>query len=183
MSEGIAVIDEELDSIKDTENFIGFCAFNLFLDNDESRTKEGMIKISRSYKKDKTGFLKFTFIVDVYGDKDEREKVLNLFARFHDSSLSSDLDPDFMYMNPQEPKSQKDKAWFIGDVFFNFKNCKDATKEHVVNFFIPFLTLRLPIEFHDLQWWDENDDTDACACTEKRSAIKAISNFIKKRFS
>lgn len=182
MSEGTAVIEKQLETLKQSENFIGFCAFDLFLDNDESQTKDGMVKISRHNKDGETGFLKFTFIVDVYGDKQVRRKVLELFGRFHDASLSSDLDPDFMYVKPQEPKTSKDKAWFIGDVFFNFDKSKDAAKENVVNFFIPFLTLRLPIEFHDLQWW-EDDEAPDCACTEKRTAVQAISDFIKRRFS
>lgn len=183
MTEGSAAIEEQLNTLDNTDDFIGFCAFDLFLDNDERSTKEGMVKISRNMKEDGSGSLQFTFIVDVYGDKTERKKVLDLFARFHDASLDSDLDPDFMYVKPQEPKNIKEQAWFIGDVFFSFDKCKDVAKENVVNFFIPFLTLRLPIEFHDLQWWDDGEAAEDCGCNEKTSAIQSIRNFIKERFS
>ncbi|WP_027177939.1 hypothetical protein [Maridesulfovibrio bastinii] len=182
MSEGIVEIEEQLDKLEDPDNFIGFCAFDLFLDNNEQTIKEGMVKISRNFSGEESGFLRFTFIIDVYGNNSERSKVQQIFSRFHDASLSSDLDPDFMYVKPTEPKTQKDQAWFIGDVFFNFDKCRDAAKENVINFFIPFLTLRLPVEFHDLQWWDD-EATDECPCKEKSSAIQSIKNFIKKRFS
>ncbi|CCO25325.1 hypothetical protein [Maridesulfovibrio hydrothermalis] len=178
MSESAADIEKQLAELRGAENFIGFSAFDLFLDDDESNRKDGVLKISRHNINPETGFLKFTFIVDVYGDKLIRKQVLDLFARFHDNELGSETDPDFMYIRPPEPASQKDKAWFIAEVFFHFDTAEGASKENVYKFFLPFLTLRLPLEFSDLQWWD----TDNGESTKKKSAIATITDFIKSKF-
>ena len=178
MNKNKAGIETQLEELRGSENFIGFCAFDLFLNDDESKRKDGILKISRHNLAPETGFLKFTFIVDVYGDKVIRKQVLDLFARFHDSELKSETAPDFMYIKPPEPESQADKSWFIGEVFFHFDSVKGASRENVYRFFLPFLTLRLPIEFSDLQWWD----TDEEATEHKKSAIKAITDFIKNKF-
>lgn len=178
MTENTAFIEKQLAELRDTENFIGFCAFDLFLDDDESRRKEGVLKISRHNLTPETGFLKFIFIVDVYGDKITRGKVLDIFSRFHDSELNAETDPDFMYVRPTEPKTQKDRSWFIGEVFFHFDTAKGASHQNVLKFFLPFLTLRLPVEFRDLQWWDDEQSES----TVKKSAIEAITDFIMSKF-
>ncbi|WP_035075464.1 hypothetical protein [Maridesulfovibrio zosterae] len=171
-------IEKQLDEIRGEDNFIGFSAFDLFLDDDESNRKDGVLKISRHNLNPQTGFLKFTFIVDVYGDKLIRKQVYDLFARFQDSELDAETDPDFMYIRPATPASQKDKAWFIAEVFFHFDTAKGASKENVIKFFLPFLTLRIPLEFSDLQWWE----TDETQNHTKKTAIEAITDFIKSKF-
>ncbi|WP_320172676.1 hypothetical protein [Maridesulfovibrio sp.] len=178
MNKSTAGIEAQLEELRGAENFIGFCAFDLFLDDDESKRKDGVLKISRHNLTPEAGFLKFTFIVDVYGDKLIRKQVLDLFSRFHDSELKSETDPDFMYIKPPEPASQKDRAWFIGEVFFHFDSVKGSSKENVVRFFLPFLTLRLPLEFSDLQWWETEEEVSE----HKKSAIQAITEFIKSKF-
>ena len=178
MSDNAAAIEQQLAEIREAENFIGFCAFDLFLDDNESRRKDGVLKISRHNLTPESGFLKFTFIVDVYGDKLKRRQVLELFSRFHDSELDAETDPDFMYIRPTEPKTQKDRAWFIGEVFFHFDTAKGASRQNVVKFFLPFLTLRLPLEFSDLQWWDD----ERLESPIKKSAIEAITDFILSKF-
>lgn len=178
MSERSADIEKQLAELQDGDNFIGFCAFDLFLEDDESRRKDGVLKISRHNITPETGFLKFTFIVDVYGDKLIRKQVLELFSRFQKTELGNETDPDFMYIRPTEPKNQKDRSWCIGEVFFHFDTAQGASRENVVQFFIPFLTLRLPLEFHDLEWWkDEQDEI-----VKKKSAIAAITDFIRSKF-
>ncbi|WP_320169185.1 hypothetical protein [Maridesulfovibrio sp.] len=178
MNESSAAIEQQLEELREAENFIGFCAFDLFLNDDESNRKDGVLKISRHNLTPESGFLKFTFIVDVYGDKVVRKQVLDLFARFHDSELDSETDPDFMFVKPTEPKTQKDRSWFIGEVFFHFDTAKGASRENVVRFFLPFLTLRLPLEFSDLQWWDDEESKS----TVRKSAIAAITDFILGKF-
>ncbi|SDK86604.1 hypothetical protein SAMN05660337_1501 [Maridesulfovibrio ferrireducens] len=180
MDNSTTEIEKQLNELRGSENFIGFCAFDLFLDDDESRRKDGVLKISRHNHTAKTGFLKFTFIVDVYGDKLIRKQVLDLFAAFQDTSADSEMDPNFMYIRPPEPATQKDKAWFIGEVFFHFDSAGAASKENVVKFFIPFLTLRLPVEFSDLEWWESSSDEKNLP--QKKSAIKSITDFIKSKF-
>ncbi|OEU67972.1 MAG: hypothetical protein BA863_12560 [Desulfovibrio sp. S3730MH75] len=179
MDDSTAEIEKQLEELRGSENFIGFSAFDLFLDDDENRKKVGVLKISRHNHTPDTGFLKFTFIVDVYGDKDIREQVLAVFARFQDTGTDSEMDPNFMYIRPSEPAYQKDKAWFIGEVFFHFDSANAASKKNVVGFFIPFLTLRLPIEFRDLDWWDDDEENNH---PQKKSAIKSITDFIKSKF-
>ena len=171
-------IEAQLEELRGSENFIGFCAFDLFLNDDESKRKDGVLKISRHNMTPEKGFLKFTFIVDVYGDKLIRKQVLELFSRFHDNELQSETDPDFMYIKPPEPATQKDKSWFIGEVFFHFDSVNGSSRENVYNFFLPFLTLRLPLEFSDLQWWESEEDISE----QKKSAIKTITDFIISKF-
>lgn len=178
MSDKTVGIGKQLEELRGSENFIGFSAFDLFLDDDESNRKDGVLKISRHNLNPETGFLKFTFIVDVYGDKLIRKQVLELFASFHNSELDAETDPDFMYIKPNEPASQKDRAWFIGEVFFHFDTAEGASKENVIKFFLPFLTLRLPLEFSDLQWWETDEQENPV----KKSAIAAITDFIKSKF-
>ncbi len=180
MDDSTAAIEKQLDELRGTENFIGFCAFDLFLDDDENRRKDGVLKISRHYHTPETGFLKFTFIVDVYGDKLIRKQVSELFAAFQDNSVNSEMDPHFMYIRPPEPTTPKDKAWFIGEVFFHFDSAKAVSKVNVLKFFIPFLTLRLPVEFSDLEWWDSSSEENDLP--QKKSAIKSITDFIRSKF-
>jgi hypothetical protein len=178
MDKTTAGIEAQLKELQDSENFIGFCAFDLFLNDDESRRKDGVLKISRHNLTPDTGFLKFTFIVDVYGNQLIRNQVLDLFARFHDTELKSETDPDFMYIKPPEPITQKDRSWLIGEVFFHFDSIEGASRKNVLRFFLPFLTLRLPIEFRDLQWWETEDEIKK----QKKSAIQNITDFIRNKF-
>lgn len=178
MSNRADIIEKRLAKLRGTDNIIGFCAFDLFLEDDESNRKDGVLTISRHNLTPESGFLKFSFIVDVYGDKIIRKQVLDLFARFHDSELKAETDPDFMYIRPPEPALQKDKSWFIGEVFFHFDSAQSASNINIHKFFIPFLTLRLPLEFSDLQWWDVDEEESP----QKKSAIATIASFIKSKF-
>jgi len=146
-------LKKELGRSQVRKDIFAFAGFALSLPGAPNR--QGVLTITLAPRPDGSGQLKCKFMVDLEGATSLCAAASTVFRNLAAEALDTSLGQDFEYIVPLAAFEVQDKVWFVQEADFSLKNVKSRAREFIAERLLPTLTRRLPIVFHDLEWWGE----------------------------
>lgn len=152
-------LKKELSRAKARKDIFAFAGFELALLSAVSR--QGVLTVTRATRPDGSGQLKCTFMVDVEGDAELAAAAgavfQNLAARVLDPLLGPLHGQDFEYVLPLARRELQDKVWFVQEADFSLKDIRRNGRDFIERRLLPALQRTLPITFHAVEWWRDEE--------------------------
>ena len=141
-------------SLKTDEKVIAFTGFSI--DHDNQPDNEGVLKISSFSRRDGSGYLTLTFIMDTEADSRIQDDLARHFSSINENTLRSHFKDAFetVFQCPMDALS-KSKAWYFEEINIYFKTLKGRERRIIDQHLIPALEKMLPFHFDPLEWWDQ----------------------------
>lgn len=163
--------------LKADEQMIAFAGFALRAPDQG----QGVLKISAFYRKDGSGYLTLTFVVDTRAEASARGALQKLFGALTEDALRVPLEAELemMVSAPLGALSQI-PDWYLEECSLYFRKLQGREKWLLDQLLIPALGSVLGLSFGTIEWW--LDDADADPNAPKQAALKGGGGFAKSVF-
>ena len=151
------VIDltQEFITAKAKESVVAFAGFR-FNFAASGQHRDGLLALSSRRRKDGTGYITLTFMIDAEGDPTAHQLIASAFRDLKKNRIESCLGCEFQNMIETDIDFQRNRNWFMDSFTFYFDRLKDIKKYHVEEKLVPAFENFLPLKIDPVEWLPEN---------------------------
>lgn len=176
-------LKQEFITAKSKENIVAFAGFRLNMPA-TGVLRDGLLAISSRRRRDGSGYITLTFMIDTEDDAAANRLVVERFRRLEKKDLNARLGREFESMLETSVDFDQNENWFMDSFTFYFDQISSIKRYHVEGSLIPTFEALLPAAIDPVEWLPESVSVPAPGGTDNmtETSVSGFRGFLKGLF-